>query len=75
MDSQQLYQPLQQRMLQVDYKSYQEVQRQIVPENIHISAVEATSEVTIDLEYKSVSLNEEVRFPFKIPSGFKEIIL
>ncbi len=75
MDSQQLYQPLQQRMLQVDYKSYQEVQRQIVPENIHISAVESTSEVTIDLEYKSVSLNEEVRFPFKIPSGFKEIIL
>jgi hypothetical protein len=25
------------------------------------------------MEYRSVSLNEDLRFPFKIPSGFKEI--
>ena len=29
----------------------------------------------IDLEYKSVSLNEELRFPYKIPSGYDEIVL
>jgi hypothetical protein len=28
-----------------------------------------------ELEMKNVSLNENLRFPFKIPSGFKEIEL
>ena len=40
-----------------------------------IAAVEDNEEVSIDLEFKSVALNEEVRFPFKIPSGYKEIVL
>jgi hypothetical protein len=75
MDSQQLYQPLTRRFLQIDYKSYQEVKKQILPEYMHIAAVEDNEEVSIDLEFKSVALNEEVRFPFKIPSGYKEIVL
>lgn len=75
MDSQQLYQPLTRRILQVDYKSYQEVNNQILPEYMHIFAVENNEEVSIDMEFKSVSLNEAIRFPFKIPSGYKEIII
>ncbi|WP_178986352.1 DUF4292 domain-containing protein [Winogradskyella helgolandensis] len=73
MDSLQMQQALEKRMLQVDYSSYQEVDKQIVPENIRIIAVEDTSEVAITMEFKSVSLNDEVRFPFNIPSGYKEI--
>ena len=73
MDSQQFYQPLKRRILEVDYKSYQKVNKQIFPENLKIIAVEDTEEVTIEMEYRSVSLNEDLRFPFKIPSGFKEI--
>lgn len=75
MNSQQLYQPLNSRMLQIDYKAYQEIHKQILPENIHIVAVEDNDELIIDLEYKSVKLNENVRFPFKIPKGYKEIVL
>lgn len=75
LDSQQLNQPLEQRMLQIDYKKYQEVSKQIFPENIRIIAVEKDDEITIDLDFKSISLNDEVRFPFNIPSGYKEIIL
>jgi len=74
-DSQQLYQPSKRRILEIDYKSYQEVSKQILPENLKIIAVEDTDEVTIEMEYKSVTLNEDLRFPFSIPSGFKEIIL
>lgn len=73
MDSQQFYQPLKRRILEIDYKSYQKVNKQIFPENLKIIAVEDTEEVTIEMEYRSVSLNEDLRFPFKIPSGFKEI--
>ncbi len=75
LDSQQLFQPMEKRMLQIDYKKYQEVSKQIFPENIRIIAVEKNNEIIIDLDFKAISLNGEVRFPFSMPSGYKEIIL
>ena len=70
-----MFQQLKKRILQVDYKSYQEVDKQIFPKDIRIIAVEESEEVAITMEFKSVTLNEEVRFPFKIPAGYKEIII
>ena len=75
MDSLQLFQQLKKRMLQVDYKAYQEVDNQVLPKDIRIVAVEETDEVAITMEFKSTSLNEEIRFPFKIPKGYKEIVI
>lgn len=75
LDSQQLFQPSEKRMLQIDYKKYQEVSKQIFPENIRIIAVEKNNEIIIDLDFKAISLNGDVRFPFNIPSGYKEIEL
>ena len=71
--SQQISQPQNQRHLQIDYKSYQEVEKQIFPKNIKVIAVESNEELILELEYKSMSLNENLRFPYKIPSGFKEL--
>ena len=73
MNSQQLSQPLDRRMLQIDYNDYQEVEKHILPQNIKVIAVEDTEETIINMEFKSVSLNNELRFPFRIPSGFEEI--
>ena len=73
MDSQQFTQPQENRHLQIDYKNYQEVDKQTLPQNIKIIALESYDETIIELEYKSVSLNENIRFPFRIPSGYKEI--
>jgi outer membrane biogenesis lipoprotein LolB len=73
--SQQITQPQQQRQLQIDYKSYQEVDKQVLPEHIKVIAVEATEEMILEMEFKAVSLNEDLRFPFKIPAGLKEIKL
>lgn len=75
MDSLQLFQQLKKRILQVDYKSYQEVDKQVLPKNIRIIAVEDSDQVTITMDFKSITLNEEVRFPFKIPKGYKEIVI
>ncbi|WP_194768228.1 DUF4292 domain-containing protein [Tamlana sp. I1] len=73
--SQQISQPSEFRHLQVDYLSYQTLENQLIPERVKVIAVEANEETLIDLEFKSVSLNEDFRFPFKIPSGFKKIEL
>lgn len=73
--SQQLSQTQELRHLQIDYKLYQDVNNQKIPELIKIVAVEKTDETSIRLEFKSVVLNNELRFPFKIPSGFNKIEL
>jgi len=73
--SQQISQPKTFRHLQIDYLTYQEVNHQALPEHIKIIAVEANEEMVAELEFKSVSLNEDLRFPFSIPSGFEEIKL
>lgn len=75
MDSLQMFQQLKKRILQVDYKSYQEVSKEVLPKNIRIIAVEDSDQVTIAMEFKSLKLNEDVRFPFKIPEGYKEIVI
>lgn len=73
--SQQISQPKEFRHLQIDYLSHQEIEKQKIPERIKVIAVEANEEMILDLEFKGVSLNDELRFPFKIPSGYKKITL
>jgi hypothetical protein len=73
--SQQLSQIAQQRHLQIDYLAHQEIDNQVLPEHVKVIAVEGASEMIAELEFKSVTLNEDLRFPFKIPSGFKKVEL
>ena len=75
MDSQQVSQMQENRMFQVDYLKYQEVAKQKLPEVVKIIALDSGDETVIDMTYRSVSLNDELRFPFRIPSGYDEIIL
>ncbi|MFB9055219.1 DUF4292 domain-containing protein [Mariniflexile ostreae] len=63
------------RHLQIDYLSHQEVEKQVFPEKIKVMAVEGEKEMIIKLEFKSISLNEDLRFPFSIPSGYNLIEL
>lgn len=73
MDSQQLAQPLKRRMLQIDYQSYQEVENQVLPKRMKIIALEEQEETIINMEFKSIYLNRDLNFPFRIPLGFEEI--
>src|SRR5690554_815158 len=75
MDSQQLAQPLEARFLQIDYIDYQQVDKESLPENIKIIVLETDKETVIEMAFKSVSLNQDLRYPFSIPSGFEEIVL
>ncbi|GAB1857945.1 DUF4292 domain-containing protein [Flavobacteriaceae bacterium MHTCC 0001] len=74
-DSQQIIQEAEKRHLQINYLAHQEIGGQILPEKIKVIAADKNDEFMADLEFKSVSLNQDLRFPFKIPSGFKRIEL
>ncbi|MFV8225301.1 DUF4292 domain-containing protein [Christiangramia aquimixticola] len=73
--AQQLAQEKDNRSLTITYSNYQNVDGLLFPENIKIIANEGGSSTNIELTYRSISFNEEVSFPFNIPSGYEEISL
>ena len=72
---QQLSQPQEKRLLEIDYKNYQLIDKEIFPNEIMIEAISKDETNTIELEYRNLELNGPVNFPYKIPNGFKEIEL
>ncbi|MGB5554369.1 MAG: DUF4292 domain-containing protein [Flavobacteriaceae bacterium] len=73
--SQQLSQAAKQRVLDINYKNYQKINKWVLPNEILIFATEGTTKNTIDLEYRNMQFDEPVSFPYKIPKGFEEIVL
>ncbi len=71
--SQQLSQPQEKRLMEVRYSSYQQVQGQIVPDQVHIAAIDRDERITIGINYKQVELNRNLSFPYKIPNGFNPV--
>ena len=71
LNAQSLNQPLKNNNLKIKYHAYQNVQGLVLPQNMTITA----EKTTINLNIKSVSLGQSLRFPFNIPKGFKAIEL
>lgn len=75
MNAQEIAQSKTNRLLRIDYLAYQNVAKAILPELIKIIALENDDQLKIDLEYKNIELDQNLRFPFSIPSGYDQIIL
>ncbi|QCX01815.1 DUF4292 domain-containing protein [Aggregatimonas sangjinii] len=75
MASQQLSQPLKKRLLQINYTNYQKIGNWILPNLIDIAATDGNVQSKIAIEYRNIEFDQELRFPYKIPNGFKEIVL
>ena len=75
MASQQLSQPLRKRLLDINYKNYQEIHKWILPNEIYIVAIDNEVRNTIDIEYRNIEFDQPVRFPYRIPEGYEEIVL
>lgn len=75
MFSQRLKQPLENRNLQINYRSYQKVGNQDFPKEIYIEASENSEKTFINIEYRTVDYNANVSFPFKIPSGYEQVTI
>lgn len=75
MASQQVIQSKDQRVLTIDYTSYQEVGNHIYPKEIRMNAIEQGKQTRIILDYRKIDVNPAVSFPFRIPGGYEEIRL
>jgi len=70
-----LSQPDKGRMLTVSYGAHQKIAGGYYPSEIIINTSENNSKTRIELNYKKIDINVDVRFPFTIPDGYDEIRL
>jgi len=73
--SQQVQQPKVQQVLQIDYPEYQKIANQDFPKAITVLAKQKSKTTKMTLTYREVIHNAKVTFPFKIPSGYKQVTL
>lgn len=62
------------RFLSVTYSNYADIDATPIPGRVEIIAKDAKNNASIRFDYRSVKLDEELSFPYKIPSGYKRII-
>jgi|TARA_R110001592_G_scaffold2279_2_gene13850 hypothetical protein len=75
MATQQLSQPWEKRLLEINYKTYQKVNKWVLPGEIDILAVDGDNTNNIKVEFRNMEFNRALNFPYNIPNGFKEIVL
>jgi hypothetical protein len=73
--SETLSQPKDDRLLNIRYGDYQNIDGQFYPSNIMINTTEKGSATKIEINYKKIDLNVDVSFSFDIPEGYEEIQL
>ncbi len=63
------------KLIQIDYPKYQIVNKMSFPEELSIIADDQKDKVGLFLTYKNINLNDDLRFPFRIPKNFKPLEL
>lgn len=63
------------RTLSVNYASFQKIKSSVIPEKIFIDATENTKSTVVKIEVKGVQLDQELRYPYTVPEGYKLLTL
>ncbi len=63
------------KRLEIQYPVYEKIDGTYFPKEIFVKADDGKQLNTVDIYFKSVSFNEKLSFPFKIPDGYQEIKL
>lgn len=74
-DKQEITQTNEGRMIQVVYSNKKEFNEMILPLAINIDTYQKKGKTEINLEYNTISFNEELSFPYSVPNGYKRIII
>jgi hypothetical protein len=63
------------KLLSIKYNEYKKIDDIYFPKKVFILAEDNKNKNTVDISYKNVEFDLPLRFPFKIPKGYKEIKL
>jgi len=68
-------QPSENRTLQIAYSDSKVFNQGTIPTNIEINAVQPKGKTSISLNYNTITFNEELSFPYSVPSGYKQVLI
>jgi len=75
LQKEEISQPAESRMLAIKYSDSKTFNQGILPTKIEINAVQPKGKTDINLEYNNITFNEELSFPYSVPSGYKKVII
>ncbi|MGO4772804.1 DUF4292 domain-containing protein [Flavobacterium sp. W22_SRS_FK3] len=75
LQKEQILQSAENRMLEIKYADSKIFNQGILPTSIEINAIQPKGRTDINLNYNTISFNEELSFPYSVPSGYKKIII
>jgi hypothetical protein len=61
--------------LTILYKDFNKINQSLFPKGFSITAVDGRQKTVIDVNYKNVQFDVPLKFPFKIPAGYRNIEL
>ncbi|WP_409417723.1 DUF4292 domain-containing protein [Flavobacterium sp. PS2] len=62
-------------MMQIAYGENRTFDQGILPTSIAIEAIQPKGKTEINLNYNTITFNEELSFPYSVPNGYKKIII
>jgi hypothetical protein len=68
-------QPVLERMLQVIYPARKSAEEFNLPAGIAIEANQKSEKTTININYNTISFNEELSFPYSVPNSYERIFI
>ena len=70
---QEIIQKMQERSVNINYSDYKQFYQVKLPSDLSIHAVEKNKKTNITINYNSVTVNEDLSFPYSVPSGYDQI--
>ena len=63
------------RSIEVAYGAFEQHTNVTLPSNVQIVALQPKGKTEIKLNYKNITVNEVLSFPYSVPSGYKRILI
>jgi hypothetical protein len=72
---QQISQIAESRKIEVSYSDTKTFKECVLPTNVSINAFQKNGKTEINLNYNTITFNENLTFPYSVPSGYKKTII
>ncbi len=73
--NQQVIQAQKEREFSVDYSNFQTFSNTIMPTHLDINAIQKKGKTNISIDYRTVTFNEDLTFPYSVPEGYERIFI
>ena len=75
LNKQEIIQTAENRKIEVLYSDYKKYNESPIPSDIVINAEQEKGKTEINLGYNTITINEELNFPYSVPNGYKRILI